>query len=304
MPRTTRVSKRSRAASAAWRMARTSARRYGSSANSRRPPVRRSPSSRRTRSSSGASVSRSCGAKPSVHRGRGRSGPRGPTWPRAIGGADGSASCAGVARVPGAVKDAVRLGPPLALRYASRAMAVAKIARDAATLRAVLDDRRAAGASVVFTNGCFDLLHPGHVRYLAAARALGDVLVVGLNDDASVRRLKGPGRPILHAGERAEMLAGLAAVDHVIVFAGGHPARARRGPRPRRPGEGRRLGGRGHRRARERARPGRACRAHRARAGRLDDRAHPAHPRGTPEPRPFASRGPPWYLPAPYGARM
>jgi D-beta-D-heptose 7-phosphate kinase/D-beta-D-heptose 1-phosphate adenosyltransferase len=97
-------------------------------------------------------------------------------------------------------------------------MAVAKIARDAVTLRAVLDDRRAAGASVVFTNGCFDLLHPGHVRYLAAARALGDVLVVGLNDDASVRRLKGPGRPILRAGERAEMLAALAAVDHVIVF--------------------------------------------------------------------------------------
>jgi D-beta-D-heptose 7-phosphate kinase/D-beta-D-heptose 1-phosphate adenosyltransferase len=56
------------------------------------------------------------------------------------------------------------------------------------------------------------------VRYLAAARALGDVLVVGLNDDASVRRLKGPGRPILRAGERAEMLAALAAVDHVIVF--------------------------------------------------------------------------------------
>ena len=76
-------------------------------------------------------------------------------------------------------------------------MAVAKIAGDAATLRAVLDDRRAAGASVVFTNGCFDLLHPGHVRYLAAARARGDLLVVGLNDDASVRRLKGPGRPIL-----------------------------------------------------------------------------------------------------------
>jgi rfaE bifunctional protein nucleotidyltransferase chain/domain len=97
-------------------------------------------------------------------------------------------------------------------------MAVAKIAGDAATLRAVLDDRRAAGASVVFTNGCFDLLHPGHVRYLAAARALGDLLVVGLNDDASVRRLKGPGRPILRAAERAEMLAALAAVDHVIVF--------------------------------------------------------------------------------------
>jgi D-beta-D-heptose 7-phosphate kinase/D-beta-D-heptose 1-phosphate adenosyltransferase len=70
----------------------------------------------------------------------------------------------------------------------------------------------------VFTNGCFDLLHPGHVRYLAAARALGDVLVVGLNSDASVRRLTGPGRPVLRLEERAEVLAGLAAVDHLVVF--------------------------------------------------------------------------------------
>ena len=85
-------------------------------------------------------------------------------------------------------------------------------------LRDALAARRARGARIVFTNGCFDLLHPGHVRYLAAARALGDVLVVGLNDDASVRRLKGPGRPVLHALERAEVLAGLAAVDHVILF--------------------------------------------------------------------------------------
>jgi len=96
---------------------------------------------------------------------------------------------------------------------------IAKLAPDVAALEAALAPRRAAGARVVFTNGCFDLLHPGHVRYLAAARALGDVLVVGLNDDASVRRLKGPGRPILRAEERAEVLAGLAAVDHVILFA-------------------------------------------------------------------------------------
>jgi D-beta-D-heptose 7-phosphate kinase/D-beta-D-heptose 1-phosphate adenosyltransferase len=95
----------------------------------------------------------------------------------------------------------------------------AKLAADLATLRADLAARRAGGDRVVFTNGCFDLLHPGHVRYLAAARALGDVLVVGLNDDASVRRLKGPGRPILRAAERAEILAALAAVDHVVVFA-------------------------------------------------------------------------------------
>jgi rfaE bifunctional protein nucleotidyltransferase chain/domain len=95
---------------------------------------------------------------------------------------------------------------------------ILKLAPDVASLRAALAPQRAAKKRVVFTNGCFDLLHPGHVRYLAAARALGDVLVVGLNDDASVRRLKGAPRPILGAEERAEVLAGLAAVDHVIFF--------------------------------------------------------------------------------------
>jgi rfaE bifunctional protein nucleotidyltransferase chain/domain len=95
---------------------------------------------------------------------------------------------------------------------------IPKLAPDLDALRTALATRRAAGARVVFTNGCFDLLHPGHVRYLAAARALGDVLVVGLNSDPSVRRLKGVPRPILGAAERAEVLAGLAAVDHVIVF--------------------------------------------------------------------------------------
>jgi D-beta-D-heptose 7-phosphate kinase/D-beta-D-heptose 1-phosphate adenosyltransferase len=97
-------------------------------------------------------------------------------------------------------------------------VSLAKVATDVPALQAALAPRRAAGARIVFTNGCFDLLHPGHVRYLAAARALGDVLVVGLNGDASVTRLKGAGRPVLSAPERAEVLAGLAAVDHVIVF--------------------------------------------------------------------------------------
>jgi rfaE bifunctional protein nucleotidyltransferase chain/domain len=101
---------------------------------------------------------------------------------------------------------------------------IPKLAPHVDALVAALAPRRAAGARVVFTNGCFDLLHPGHVRYLAAARARGDVLVVGLNDDASVRRLKGPGRPILSLPERAEVLAGLAAVDHVIAFADDTPA--------------------------------------------------------------------------------
>jgi D-beta-D-heptose 7-phosphate kinase/D-beta-D-heptose 1-phosphate adenosyltransferase len=72
--------------------------------------------------------------------------------------------------------------------------------------------------ALVFTNGCFDLLHPGHLRYLAEARALGDFLLVGLNSDRSVRALKGPARPILNEAVRAEMLAGLAAVDAVTVF--------------------------------------------------------------------------------------
>jgi D-beta-D-heptose 7-phosphate kinase/D-beta-D-heptose 1-phosphate adenosyltransferase len=97
-------------------------------------------------------------------------------------------------------------------------VSIPKLAPDLATLQATLAPRRAAGARVVFTNGCFDLIHPGHVRYLTAARALGDVLVVGVNGDDSVRRLKGPGRPILRLAERAEVLAGLAAVDHLIVF--------------------------------------------------------------------------------------
>lgn len=98
-------------------------------------------------------------------------------------------------------------------------MSRAKIAPSLEALRAALAPRRRAGARLVFTNGCFDLLHPGHVRYLEAARAFGDILVVGLNDDGSVRRLKGEGRPILRSAERAEVVAALGAVDHVIVFA-------------------------------------------------------------------------------------
>lgn len=72
--------------------------------------------------------------------------------------------------------------------------------------------------TVVFTNGCFDILHPGHVDYLARARALGSRLVVGLNSDASVTRLKGPGRPVNDQASRALVLAALECVDHVVVF--------------------------------------------------------------------------------------
>ena len=74
------------------------------------------------------------------------------------------------------------------------------------------------GKRLVFTNGCFDLLHVGHVRYLQAARRLGDALAVGLNADASVRELKGSGRPLNHEDDRAEVLAALACVDFIVVF--------------------------------------------------------------------------------------
>jgi D-glycero-beta-D-manno-heptose 1-phosphate adenylyltransferase len=74
------------------------------------------------------------------------------------------------------------------------------------------------GRRVVFTNGCFDLLHPGHIRSLEQARELGDALIVGLNSDASVRQLKGEGRPLLPQRERAEILAALESVDAVIIF--------------------------------------------------------------------------------------
>lgn len=78
---------------------------------------------------------------------------------------------------------------------------------------------RPRSSTLVFTNGCFDILHAGHVRYLHQARALGDVLVVGVNADDSVRRLKGPGRPLVPGDERALVLAGLASVDAVTLFA-------------------------------------------------------------------------------------
>ena len=78
--------------------------------------------------------------------------------------------------------------------------------------------RRKAGARIVFTNGCFDLLHPGHVDLLERCRGMGDALVVAINSDSGVRAMKGPGRPLAPQGERAELLAALAAVDYVTVF--------------------------------------------------------------------------------------
>jgi len=83
---------------------------------------------------------------------------------------------------------------------------------------ALADRLRAERKRIVLANGCFDLLHVGHIRYLQAARELGDVLFVGINSDAAVARLKGKGRPLMPAAERAEILMSLRAVDHVVVF--------------------------------------------------------------------------------------
>jgi D-beta-D-heptose 7-phosphate kinase/D-beta-D-heptose 1-phosphate adenosyltransferase len=93
-----------------------------------------------------------------------------------------------------------------------------KVILDRGELLRVRAELRAARRTLVFTNGCFDILHVGHVRYLAAARALGDALLVAVNSDRSVRALKGPGRPLMNEAERAELLAALAAVSFVTVF--------------------------------------------------------------------------------------
>jgi len=85
-------------------------------------------------------------------------------------------------------------------------------------LAAELSPRRSAGEKIVLANGAFDLLHVGHLRYLKAAKALGDILVVAVNSDESVRQLKGPGRPVVPLAERLELLDGLACVDYVIGF--------------------------------------------------------------------------------------
>jgi D-beta-D-heptose 7-phosphate kinase/D-beta-D-heptose 1-phosphate adenosyltransferase len=89
---------------------------------------------------------------------------------------------------------------------------------DQKELLAIRKRIREEGKKVVFTNGCFDILHRGHVEYLEKAKAKGDVLIVGINSDESVGRLKGPGRPVVTAEDRAHVLAALAAVDYVTIF--------------------------------------------------------------------------------------
>ena len=88
-----------------------------------------------------------------------------------------------------------------------------------------LEEVRQADKKIVFTNGCFDILHVGHVRYLAAARSEGDLLVVGLNSDTSVRSIKGEGRPLVSQDQRAEVLASLVCVDYVVIFDESDPLR-------------------------------------------------------------------------------
>jgi D-beta-D-heptose 7-phosphate kinase/D-beta-D-heptose 1-phosphate adenosyltransferase len=107
-------------------------------------------------------------------------------------------------------------------------MIVAMFAQKVKTLEEIVQLRarlRRSGKKLVFTNGCFDLLHLGHVRYLNSARALGDVLVVGVNSDCSVRQIKGESRPIVPERERAEVLSALASVDFVFIFDDATPER-------------------------------------------------------------------------------
>jgi D-beta-D-heptose 7-phosphate kinase/D-beta-D-heptose 1-phosphate adenosyltransferase len=114
-------------------------------------------------------------------------------------------------------------------------MVDAEHARGAASLPDLVRERqgwRAAGRRVVLTNGCFDMLHPGHVALLEAARREGDLLVVAINSDASVTRLKGPGRPLLPQAERAEALLALESVDAVVIYEEGTPVEVVRALRP------------------------------------------------------------------------
>ncbi|MCD5401296.1 D-glycero-beta-D-manno-heptose 1-phosphate adenylyltransferase [candidate division NPL-UPA2 bacterium] len=91
-------------------------------------------------------------------------------------------------------------------------------------LKKIVEKERAAGEKIVFTNGCFDLIHVGHIRYLQEAKGRGDLLIVAVNSDQSVRKLKGEGRPLVPEGERAEIISALASVDYVVIFPQETPA--------------------------------------------------------------------------------
>jgi rfaE bifunctional protein nucleotidyltransferase chain/domain len=102
---------------------------------------------------------------------------------------------------------------------------------DRSKIREIISDVKSSGKKVVFTNGCFDLIHAGHVRYLAEAKGLGDVLVIGLNSDASVSSIK-PGRPLTPEDQRAEVLAALESVDYVVLFGEDTPYKLIKDVRP------------------------------------------------------------------------
>ena len=146
-----------------------------------------------------------------------------------------------------------------------------KIVAAGGHLETHLQEWRQQGLRVGFTNGCFDILHPGHVKVLTAARGACDRLIVGLNSDASVRRLKGEGRPVQDERARAEVLAALEAVDLVARLRGGHPAQTDRGDQAERAGERRRLYARDRGRPRDRRSEWRRGHAGRHSARPLDD---------------------------------
>ena len=124
----------------------------------------------------------------------------------------------------------------LAAALEERSVEVSKVfpanAEGRRTLGELADRLRAQGKRIVFTNGCFDLLHAGHIQYLRDSKALGDILVVGLNDDGSVRRLKGPTRPVIGQDDRAHLLSALAAVDYVALFSEDTPVELIKTVRP------------------------------------------------------------------------
>ena len=95
---------------------------------------------------------------------------------------------------------------------------MAKIVKDINKLASIVEDLKAKGKIIVFVNGCFDILHVGHIRYLKGAKALGDILIAALNSDVSVRALKGSGRPLTPEGERMEILSAIRFVDYVTIF--------------------------------------------------------------------------------------
>ncbi len=99
-------------------------------------------------------------------------------------------------------------------------------------VKALASRLRAKGKRIVFTNGCFDILHAGHVKYLEKARSLGDVLILGLNSDCSVKKIKGPSRPIVPQKDRAVVVASLGFVDHVVIFGDATPLKLIKAIRP------------------------------------------------------------------------